>query len=134
MIAEFFKNNAIGWYLSAAACLCALIFVIIYGVRGGDGGGYSPVSGVAVAMIIIGILLNIGVLVKDFGIGAFLPYLFYLITFGVLFNSEMAFLSNVGFGVDGSVVDGGFIAMCIFLAFAMIASFAACIMKLTKKA
>ena len=126
MIAEFFKNKAIGWYLSAAACLCALIFVIIYGVRGGDGGGYSPVSGVAVAMIIIGILLNIGVLV--------LPYLFYLITFGVLFNSEMAFLSNVGFGVDGSVVDGGFIAMCIFLAFAMIASFAACIMKLTKKA
>ena len=84
-------------------------------------------------MLVLGWVTNLLVLVKDFGVGAFVPYIFYIAAFGVLFNSEMAFVSNVLTSIDGTRLDGAFIACFVFLILTMATGFAACIMKLGKK-
>ena len=131
-IKEFFKTRTVGWYVSLASFVFGFITFIIYVARGGN--SFSPVSGVAVAMLVLGWATNLLVLVKDFGVGAFVPYIFYIAAFGVLFNSEMAFVSNVLTSIDGTSLDGAFIACFVFLILTMATGFAACIMKLgTKK-
>lgn len=131
-IKNFLANKKPGWYVSAAALVLALITVIIYGARGGN--RYSPVSGIVVAMLVIGIVLNAAVLFKDFGVGAFLPFIFYAVALGVLANTEMLFMSNVLFAVDNNKFDPAWFGFMIFEVLAVATSLAACIMKLSKPA
>ena len=131
LIKDYLKSRTAGWYVSLASFVFGLVTFIIYVARGGN--SFSPVSGAAVAMLVLGWATNLLVLVKDFGVGAFVPYLFYIAAFGVLFNSEMAFVSNVFTSIDGTRLDGAFIACFVFLILTMATGFAACIMKLGKK-
>lgn len=130
-VKKFVAGKAVGWYVSAAACLLGLVTLIIYAARGGN--SYSPLSGAAVALMILGVVANAAVLAKDFKIGAFVPYIFWTAAFGVLFNSEMLFVSNVLGGIDNNVFDGAFIACFVFLVLTLATSFAAAVMRLTKK-
>lgn len=131
-IKNFIAGKKPGWYVSLASCVLALITVIVYGARGGN--VYSPVSGVAVAMLVVGIVTNVAVLIKDFGVGAFVPFIFYTVALGVLANTEMLFISNVGTGIDNNSLDGAWITFMIFEVLAVATSLAACIMKLSKPA
>lgn len=130
-VKNFMEKKSVGWYVSLAALVFGLITVIVYGARGGN--SYSPVSPAAVVLLVLGIIINAAVLVKDFKIGAFVPYIFYTVALGVLFNSEMLFVSNVLGGIDNNVFDGAFIAFLVFLALTLVTSFAAAIMRMTKK-
>jgi hypothetical protein len=58
--------------------------------------------------MVVGVAVNALILLKDFKIGAFIPFVMYMCAFGVLLNSEMLFISNVAFGVDGNFLDTGF--------------------------
>ena len=130
-IKNFVAEKSVGWYVSLAATVCALITLIIYAARGGN--SYSPVSPAAVTLLVFGIVTNAAALWKDFKVGAFVPYVFYIAAFGVLFNSEMLFVSNVLGGIDNNTFDPAFIACVVFLALTLVCGFAAAIMRLTKR-
>lgn len=131
-IKKFLAKKSAGWYVAAAAFILAVITLIIYTVRGGN--SYSPVSGAAVALLVVGIITNAAVLVCDFKVGAFLPYVFYCCALGVLFNTEMLFITNVLTGVDGNSFDAAYITFFVFLFLTLASGFAAAVMKLTKRA
>ena len=92
---NFLKGKAVGWYISLAAMIAAIVSVIVYAVRGGDSTNLSPVDSTAVTMFAIGIVCNAIVLIKDFGIGGFVPFVFYTIVVGVLLLSSRAFLKEM---------------------------------------
>ena len=130
-VKEFISKKSVGWYVSAAACVLGLITLIIYAARGGN--SYSPLSPAAVTLLVFGVVTNAAVLWKDFKVGAFVPYIFYVAAFGVLFNSEMLFVTNVLGGIDNNVFDSAFIACAVFLALTIVGGFAAAVMRLTKR-
>ena len=130
LVKSFLENKKAGWYVSAAALVLALITIIVYTVRGGN--YLSPVSDTAVALLAVGIITNVAVLVLDFKLGAFIPTVFYACTVAVLLNSEMLFISNVAFGVDGNSFDGAFFTFVITALLATVASAVAFGMGLSK--
>lgn len=129
-IKDFFKTKALGWWFSLAACVLALITLITYTARGGN--YLSPVSNAAVACLSIGFVVNVLILIKDFKVGAFVPLLLYTGTLAILLNSEMTFISNVMFGVDGNSFDGAFWVFVIGIFATVIAAAVAAIKKMTK--
>lgn len=130
---KFLAGKAPGFYVSLASFLFALLFLIVYAARGGDSQQLSPVDTTAIVLVVIGLVTNVVVLIKDFGYLAYLPYLFYTITFGVLLNSEMLFLSNVLTAIDNNAIDPLFYVMIVFLVLAIATGFAATIMRIAKK-
>lgn len=129
-IKKFLNNKKPGWYVSAAALLLAIVTVIVYTARGGN--YLSPVSGAAVTLLVVGIIVNAVVLVADFKVLAFLPVVFYACTIAVLLNTEMLFITNVAFGVDGNSFDGAFFTFLVTGVLAMILSAVAFGMGLSK--
>lgn len=130
---NFLKGKAVGWYISLAAMIAAIVSVIVYAVRGGDSTNLSPVDSTAVTMFVIGIVCNAIVLIKDFGIGGFVPFVFYTIVVGVLLNSEMLFLSNVLTSIDNNVLDGAWFVFIVTALLALLLSAVAAVMRMTKK-
>jgi hypothetical protein len=102
----FLEKKAGCWYVSVIALACAAISLVVYVLRGGN--YLSPVNSMAVTLMIVGVVVNALILLKDFRIGAFIPFVMYMCVFGILLNSEMLFISNVAFGVDGNFLDTGF--------------------------
>ena len=127
----FLSKKTLTWYFSCASMLLALAGLIIYLVRGGN--DYSPVSTIAAAVWGVGVALNVLVLIKDFKIGAFVPYILYTVTFGILLNTEMLFASNVLVGIDGQVFDVAWCAFVACLALAIIAGIVGCAKELSKE-
>lgn len=119
-VKAFLANKKIGFYVSAVAFLLALICLIAYTARGGN--YLSPVNGVAVTFLVLGLLANCVTLISDFSILGILPVIFYSITFAILFNSEMLFFTNVLFGVDGNVIDGAWVLFFITIILAILSS------------
>ena len=105
---KFMQTKKSGWYVEACALILAIITTICYVARNGN--YLSPVSGLAVAMLVIGIVINALVLYKD------------LISLAVLLNTEMLYISNVFFGVDGNVFDVAFFIFVICDILAVITS------------
>ncbi len=131
MVKKLLERKASGFYVAAATLVLALAFILVYGIRGGN--TYSPVSALAVWMFVAGIITNCLILIKDFKFGAYIPFIFYFIGFGVLFNSEMLYISNVFVNVDGNSFDFVYILMFVLLLLTLIGSFAATLMKLEKE-
>ena len=129
-VKSFLANKRAGWYVSLASLVLALITVIVYTARGGN--YLSPVSGAAVALLVVGIIANAAALVLDFKVLGILPVIFYSCTIGVLHNTEMLFITNVMFGVDGNVFDGAFYTFIITGILALIAAAVAFGMGLSK--
>lgn len=127
----FLQSKAAGWYFSLAAMVLAIVTAIVYTVRGGN--VYSPVDNTAVAMLIVGIVCNAVVLVKDFRIGAFVPFVFYTVTVGILLNTEMLFLSNVMTAIDNNALDGAWIFFVVTLVVSELCAGIAAAMRMTKK-
>lgn len=84
-------------------------------------------------MLIIGLMLNVIVLVKDFGIGGFIPFVFYTVALGILLNTEMLYLSNVLTAIDHNVLDGAWITFAVTLLLAVVFSAVAAVLRMTKK-
>jgi hypothetical protein len=128
---EFLSKKTTSWYISCASMVLALVGLIVYVVRGGN--SYSPVSSIAMTAWAAGIVLNAVVLVQDFKIGQFIPYLLYVVTLGILLNTEMLFASNVLVSIDGGFFDVAWIAFVVCLALAIVTGFVASIKPLTKE-
>ena len=129
-VKKFLANKRPGWYLSAASLLLGLITVIVYTARGGN--YLSPVSGAAVALLVFAIITNAAVLVIDFKLLAFIPMMLYACTVAVFLNTEMLFITNVIFGVDGNYFDGAFYTFLVTAVLAMVVSAVAFAMGLSK--
>lgn len=129
-ITNFLKGKKPGWYVELASLLLGLICLITYTARGGN--YLSPVSGLAVTLMAIAVVTNILVLIKDFKICAFVPMMLYAASFAVLLNTEMLFITNVGFGVDGNFFDAGFYTFVITDVLAFVSSAVAFSMGLSK--
>ena len=106
-VKKFFANKKPGFYVMALACLLGLLSLIVYVARGGN--YLSPVSGLAVTLLAIGVVASLLCLVLDFGILGIVPVALFASALAVLLNTEMLFISNVAFGVDGNSIDGGFV-------------------------
>lgn len=130
-IKEFLAKKGFGFYWSVASLLFGLIGFIVYTARGGN--GYSPLSQTAIILYVFALITNGAILYKDFKVGAFVPYILYIVTFGVLLNSEMVFITNVIGGIDKNVFDTAWIAFFVCLFLGMVASFAACVCSFQKK-
>lgn len=120
MIKRFLQNKKPGFYVSLAGLVCALVALICYTARGGN--YLSPVSLTVVLCLVFGILTNVGVLFVDFKFLAIIPTILYSVAGAVLLNTEMLFITNVLFGVDGNYFDGAFYAFMIMTVIAILAS------------
>lgn len=129
-ITNFLKEKKPGWYVELASLLLGLICLITYTARGGN--YLSPVSRLAVTLMAIAVVTNIIVLIKDFKICAFVPMMLYAASLAVLLNTEMLFVTNVGFGVDGNFFDAGFYTFVITDVLAVVSSAVAFSMGLSK--
>ena len=130
MFKDFLANKRPGWYVSVASLLLGLITVIVYTARGGN--YLSPVSSAAVVLLVFAVITNAAVLVIDFKLGAFIPMILYVCTVAVFLNSEMLFITNVIFGVDGNYFDGAFFTFLVTGVLAMVTSAVAFGMGLSK--
>ena len=57
LIKDYLKSRTAGWYVSLASFVFGLVTFIIYVARGGN--SFSPVSGAAVAMLVLGWATNL---------------------------------------------------------------------------
>lgn len=130
LVKRFFANKRIGWYVSLVSLILGLITVIVYTARGGN--YLSPVSDAAVILLVFAIITNAIVLVVDFKLLAFIPMVLYACVVAVLLNTEMLFITNVIFGVDGNYFDGAFYTFVITAILAMVISAVAFSMGLSK--
>ena len=127
----FLSHKKIGWYVSAASFLFGLLTLIVYTARGGN--YLSPVSPAAVTLLVLAILTNALVLIADFKIAAFIPMILFDCVLAILLNTEMLFITNVAFGVDGNYLDGAFFTFVITEVLAVITSSVAFAIGLSKK-
>lgn len=130
MLKDFLANKRPGWYVSVASLLLGLITVIVYTARGGN--YLSPVSSAAVVLLVLAVLTNAAVLVMDFKVAAFIPMILYACTVALFLNTEMLFITNVIFGVDGNYFDGAFFTFLVTGVLAMVTSAVAFAMGLSK--
>ncbi len=130
LVKRFLKNKKVGWYLSVVSLILGIITLIVYTVRGGN--YLSPVSNAAVALLVLAILTNLAVLVLDFKIGAFVPLILYACVVAVLLNTEMLFITNVIFGVDGNYFETSFFTFIVTSILATIVSAVAFALGLSK--
>lgn len=131
MLKKFLSGKNVGFYLSALGFVFALLSLIIYTVRGGN--YLSPVSTAAVIILVIGLVTNIVCLFKDFSILGILPVVLYACSLAILLNTEMLFISNVLFNVDGNHFDVAFYLFWIFDILATVLSAVGFSMGLSKK-
>jgi hypothetical protein len=129
-VKKFLANKKPGFYVMAVAFLLGLISLIVYVARGGN--YLSPVSGIAVTLLALGVAASVLSMVLDFGLLGILPVALFASAFAVLLNTEMLFISNVAFGVDGNSIDGGFIFFVVGVALAVLTSAIAFGMGLSK--
>ena len=129
-VKKFLANKKPGWYVSLASFVLGLITLIVYAARGGN--YLSPVSTAAVLLLVFGVITNAAVLVKDFRLLAFVPMILYACVVAVLLNTEMLFITNVIFGVDGNYFDGAFFTFLVTGVLAMVTSAVAFAMGLSK--
>lgn len=130
-IISYLKTRTPGWHVAFASLLVGLIGLIVYVARGGN--TYSPVSVGAVTTFSIGLIINLLILIKDFKIGAYIPFILYSITLAILLNSEMLFISNVLTGIDNNSFDSAFIIFLILFILTDGLSFASTIMTIHRK-
>lgn len=131
MIKKFLETKKTGWYVELASFILALITLITYMARGGN--YLSPVSTSAVVVLSIGLVINAVALFKDFKVLGLLPVALYTGSAAILLNTEMLFISNVIFGVDGNSFDVAFFMFIICDILAIITSAVAFSMGLTKE-
>ncbi len=129
-VLTFIQGKRAGWYVSLASLILGLITLIAYTARGGN--YLSPVSSAAVICLVFAVVTNVLVLIKDFKVGAFVPMVLYAAVVAILINTEMLYITNVLFGVDGNIFDGGFFCFVICGILAMITSAVAFGMGLSK--
>lgn len=130
MFKKFLADKLPGFYVACFSFVFALLSLIIYVARGGN--YLSPVSPVAVTLLAIGLVFNLISLIADFKMLPFIPVVLYACSIAVLLNTEMLFISNVAFGVDGNSLDIAFFLFWIFDVLAVITSAVAFSMGLSK--
>ena len=118
----YLKSRTPGWFVTLATLFLGLITLIIYTARGGN--SYSPVSTTAVIIFVVAIITNALILIKDFKVGAYVPFIFYVV---------VLFISNVLTGIDNNAFDSAYIVMFIFLILTIVCSFASTIMTIHKE-
>lgn len=128
---KLLKNKTKGWYVSLASLLFGLLTLVVYTLRGGN--YLSPVNSVAVLLLEIGVVVNALILIADFKVGAIVPMLLYDCVLAILLNTEMLFITNVAFGVDGNYLDLAFFVFVIAEVLAVLTSSLAFAMGLSKK-
>lgn len=131
MLRKFLETKKSGWYVELVSFILALITLITYVARGGN--YLSPVSTSAVVVLSIGLVINAVALFKDFKVLGLLPVALYAGSAAILLNTEMLFISNVIFGVDGNSFDVPFFMFIICDILAIITSAVAFSMGLTKE-
>ena len=131
MLKKFLETKKAGWYVELTSFILAFITLIAYVARGGN--YLSPVSTSAVVVLSIGLVINAVALFKDFKVLGLLPVALYAGSAAILLNTEMLFISNVIFGVDGNSFDVAFFMFIICDILAIITSAVAFSMGLTKE-
>ena len=131
MLKKFLETKKAGWSVVLASFILAFITLIAYVARGGN--YLSPVSTSAVVVLSIGLVINAVALFKDFKVLGLLPVALYAGSAAILLNTEMLFISNVIFGVDGNSFDVAFFMFIICDILAIITSTVAFSMGLTKE-
>lgn len=119
-IKRFLANKKPGFYVLLAAFVLGLVGLITYVARGGN--YLSPVSKVAVILWVFAEITSLLCLVDDLTLLGFVPVALFASVLGVLLNSEMLFITNVGFGVDNNSFDGAFFVFLICAVLATLTS------------
>lgn len=130
-IKDFFSKKSIGYYIFAGSALLGLLTLIIYTTRNGD--VLTKLEPAAITLLIVGVVLNILLLIKNIKPLELVPFILYLSAFAVFMSSEITFIGNVANGVDGNVFDAGFMMIAIFGVLSVVLGMIACIMKFNKK-
>ena len=106
------KNKKPGWYLFAVSAICAVLFLIVYLLRGGD--IFTTIHPAAVILPIVGVLLFAFLLYKDIKPLEILPVGLYFAAFLIFCATEIEFMGNVFYGTDGQAFTASFIAIVVF--------------------
>lgn len=131
MLKEFISKKSVGFYLFAASAIFALAMLITYACRGGD--VLTKIEPAAIVVLIVGIVLNVLLAVKTIRPLEIIPYLCYFVALVIFFASEITFMGNLAFGVDGNRLDAGFVFVAVFGAIAFVSGMASSMMKFEKE-
>lgn len=130
-IKQFLSKKTVGWYIALASAVMGLITLVIYAARGGD--ALTKLSSPAIAVIAIGVVLNALLLVKDVKPLEIVPFVLYFVAILIYGASEVNFIANVIYGVDGNAFDPAFFCVFVFGVLAVALGMAASIVKLEKE-
>lgn len=127
---KFWENRTVGFWFSAASLLFALISFIAYMCYGGSG---HLLDGGAIAMMVIGMAVNVVVLVRPLPLIEFISFALYFGSLGLIIIADIGFISNVFVGTDGQSFEASYLTVFIAMVIAMAACIGACVTNPAKK-
>lgn len=119
-----------GWYVSIVAIPFAAVGLIAYVMYGQTGVNLNTI---AIALVAVGIIVNILVAVRPIKLVEFVPYLLYWIAIGLVLVQDMGFISNVFVGTDGQSFATSYLTAFVGLTGATLLAIIACILNPIKE-
>lgn len=130
-VKEFLSKKTVGWYIFLASCVTGLIALIIYATRGGD--ALTKLSTPAIVLFVVGVAANALLLIKDIKPLEIVPFVLYFASVAIFAATEINFIANVIYGVDGNAFDPAFFCVFIFGLLSVVLGIAASIIKPEKE-
>lgn len=118
-VIKYIKTRRIGWWICLGAAVCALLELIIY-LTTGTNSFNSDYSVPCIVGVIIGFVFAVASLVMDNRIGAFAAYVILLYGFIGYVASQINLISNILYGVDGTLFPASLLVGLIFAALAFV--------------
>lgn len=128
---SFLATKSKGYFVYFGSTLCGLLAGIIWAARGGD--ILTDANPVVLILSLIGAVVGVLCLWKDFSPLEMLPFALFFFAFARFYGDEFTFIGNVFVGVDGNHFDAAFIIGTIFSLLGWIGGFVACLMGLEKE-
>lgn len=130
-VRNFFQKRTVGYYIYALSCILAIATAIVYEVRGGD--ALTKIDHSVTVLLIIGIVVNVFMMLKDIKPLEIVPFVLYLIAIVAFIATEIDFIGNVFYGVDGNAFDPAFFGIIVLGILAVISGMIACMMKIERE-
>lgn len=130
-VRDFFQKKTAGYYIYLLSCIFAIAAAITYEMRGGD--ALTKIDHSVTVLLFVGIIINVLMMLKDIKPLEIIPFVLYLIALVAFIATEIDFIGNVFYGVDGNAFDPAFFGIIVLGILAVISGMIACMMKIERE-
>lgn len=124
MIKKFFVGRKVSEYLMLATCVLGIVAIVFYTATGVN--NFNPnYSALYFAMTIIAVTLAAVSFVLPLRVCNFAAYLCFLVAIIEYVITQVNYIANLIYSVDGEIVSAGLVIIIICLVFGMVASLVA---------